>query len=197
MKKVLFIFAVSLLLCAITYNCYYTMHCGMLKEKLMFVPQNMEKKGDHVVMYSNRGDTSIYVVWKIEPVKLNSYTSDHRYHGCADYFLLDYMDIFTSRFATYELRHSYENEWSNPVYVNISLSSYNGRSKFSFEYTVNRYNTLHTISTALLDSIMVNKVCYRKVVELQDSVQTVHVAKDYGIVQIVERDSTVWALNKW
>ena len=83
--------------------------------------------------------------------------------------------------------------FSNPVdKVSISV----GNREYSFEYFTEKDCVLKKSSASLHDSLLINEVYYYNVVTLNDTVQTIYLAKDYGLVQIIEADVSAWTLNE-
>ena len=204
MKKIIYktILSLSFLLCTIMYSCIeYTIYCGKLNDKIMFVPQNVEIK-DSITFYTNKGDSSLHFFVSRKDVTDDSFSSNCDCI-CSDYFEIELRNSIYSKYGinniSYQLEHgSYRNEndaMKSPVQVSVSIDA----RKYAFNYTVKD----GALNSKFIDSLMINGTYYYDVVSLNntdvilgDAEQTIYIARDYGLVQILETDGTAWTLQK-
>jgi len=171
----------------------------------MFVPQNVEIK-DSIILYSNNGDSIKFLVskkeYEISPKE--EFTSNCKC-TCYDRFELEFRNYTYPKLDKSEINNindiryifefgGYRSEKeaiNSPVHVTISIGTFN--HSFSY-YTVKEYDV---VNSKYIDSLIINNICYYDVLELKNSEESIHVAKDFGVVQIEMIDGEIWTLNEW
>ncbi len=129
-------------------------------------------------------------------VEKNFYTSEDFASNCdctcESSFDMNLSTILRVFFIKYSLRSSYLEESSPLIECSFEIFS----QKYSFGYQIRNGGSL-VMSIPVLDSLEANGVTYKQVIALNDSIQTVHIAKDCGVICIAENSGRKWTLNKW
>ncbi|MDR2910423.1 MAG: hypothetical protein LBV47_03530 [Bacteroidales bacterium] len=180
-------------------GCCIEKYCEAFNEQhIKFAPLDLEK--DDVLIYqSNYGNVSEFQVTRKDMSEAYEYETCSG--GCTQYLIMIFA-CTNQQFKQMTLNLYYDDNKPKRVASTIIFdrqyhsfiyhTDSNGKVMGSF---INENNESEAFSLPVVDSMLINQTWYYDIIELKDSVQTIHVAKSWGIVQITEKNGEIWTLN--
>lgn len=173
-------------------------HCEAFDMKYaMFVPTNM-KTNDTLILHSNMGDSSIFIV-SYKKVSTPYEYDINKNRGCQNIFDLNYTST-GEYFKSMSYVLYYSNNDARKIDFNFSIKSsslYQLHSLILYPRTGEKITVSYA---AIVDSVTLNKKTYKDVIVIEDSekpVTKIHLSKKEGIVCITESNGREWTLTKW